>query len=118
MIGAILYGLLGLMILLLPGFLLSLVAYPKKDQLELSSRLMMSFGLGVLLQLYVGFFLARMGLLSLSPFLLSSLLLCLGLGLVAWVRGAYPFPSFRFPWVKKGVQGGGSKGGEAGGGHT
>lgn len=108
------------MILFLPGFLLSLVVYPKKDQLELSSRLMVSFGLGILLQLYIGFFLARVDLLSLSPFLLSSLLLCLGLSLVAWVRGAYPFSSFRFFWIKKKVpaQGEGSKGGEASGRHT
>lgn len=97
---AILYGLLGLIILFLPGFLLSLVVYPRKEQLEWSSRLMVSFGLGILLLLYLGFFLAKMGLLYLSPFLLSSFFLCLGLGLIAWARGAYLFPRF-FPWMKK-----------------
>lgn len=91
----ILYGLLGSVILLLPGFLLSLIVYPEKGQLDGPSRLMVSFGLGVLLQLYLGIFLAKLGLLFFLPFFLSTLLLCFGLGLVAWMRGAYPFPPLK-----------------------
>jgi uncharacterized membrane protein len=94
-IKAVLYALLGGVVLLLPGFLLSLVAYPGRNQLELPSRLVMSLGLGVLLNVYLGIVLGRLGLLQTSPFLLSCLLLCTGLGAAALWRGAYPFSALR-----------------------
>jgi uncharacterized membrane protein len=94
-IKAVLYALLGGVVLLLPGFLLSLVAYPERNQLDLPSRLAVSVGLGVLLNAYLGIVLGRLGLLRTSPFLLACLLLCAGLGLAAFWRGAYPFSSLR-----------------------
>ncbi|MEM3011979.1 MAG: hypothetical protein QW084_01270 [Candidatus Hadarchaeales archaeon] len=95
MIGTIFYMVAGVLALLLPGLLLSLVAYPRKEQLDLSSRLAMSFGLGILLILYLGFFLAKANLLSASPFFLSLLLMCAGLFALAFLRGAYPLSSVR-----------------------
>ena len=95
MIKAILYGLLGTILFLLPGFLLSLAAYPERNQLSLPSRLAVSLGLGVLLNAYLGIVLGRLGLLRATPFLLASLLLWAGLGALALWRGAYPFYSLR-----------------------
>lgn len=84
MIGSLLYGAAAL---LLPGLLLSLVAYPGKEQLDPPSRLAMSLGLGVLLDVYLGFLLARIGRLSAFPLLLPPV--CAGLAAAAFLRGAY-----------------------------
>ncbi len=89
MIGTLLYGVAGVLALLIPGLLLSLVAYPGKGQLDLPSRMAVSFGLGVLLNAYLVLLLGRVNLLSASPFSLSLLLLCAGLCALALLRGAY-----------------------------
>jgi len=112
-IKAILYGLLGAILLLLPGFLLSLVAYPERNQLGLPSRLTVSLGLGVLLNAYLGVVLGRLGLLRTSPFLLSSLLLWAGLGAVALWRRAYPFSVLR-GLLTRSRAGGSTRAGETG----
>jgi uncharacterized membrane protein len=114
-IKAILYGLLGTILLLLPGFLLSLVAYPERNQLGLPSRLAVSLGLGVLLNAYLGVVLGRLGLLRTSPFLLSSLLLWAGLGAVALWRGAYPFSLLR-GFLSRPREGGSTRTGDGAGG--
>ena len=92
---AVFYALAGALLLLLPGFLLSLVAYPERDRLSLPLRMAVSLGLGVLLNVYLGILLGRLGLLRTSPFLLSNLLLCAGLAVAAFARGAYPFHQLR-----------------------
>jgi len=79
---------LGLFLLLVPGFLFSAVLYPKPT-LDAWTRAGMSLGLGIMLLLYVGYFLAKpeLRLLDAYPFVLSVLGICAVLGVIAYFRG-------------------------------
>lgn len=82
------YVLVGIVLLFLPGFLLTFVVYPKPRQLELWQRVVGGFGLSVLISIYLGFALARINRLSTGPFLGSFTLICIALGVAAYFRGA------------------------------
>lgn len=80
---------LGAFLLMVPGFLFSAILYPKPDGIDAWTRAGMSFGLGVMLLLYVGYFLAKpdLRLLEAAPFLGSVAGLCAVLAVIAYFRG-------------------------------
>ncbi len=83
------YVLLGIFLLIVPGFLFSLVLYPKLENLDFWSRVGVSLGLGVMLLIYVGFFIAKpeLGMLQLAPFVGVTVGLCVVLAILAYLRG-------------------------------
>jgi uncharacterized membrane protein len=104
MLDIIAYVLLGLFLLMFPGFLFSLVLYPKLEGIDFWTRAGMSLGLGVMLLLYVGFFIAKpeLKMLQLAPFVGVTFLLCAVLAVGAYLRGgsevvrAYTKAVFKF----------------------
>jgi len=83
------YVLLGVFLLMVPGFLFSLVFYPKLKSLDFWSRAGVSLGLGVMLLIYVGFFIAKpeLSMLQFAPFAGVTVGLCVVLAVLAYVRG-------------------------------
>ena len=83
------YVLLGIFLLMVPGFLFSLVLYPKLGSLDFWARVGMSLGLGVMLLIYVGFFIAKpeLSMLQLAPFVGVTVGLCAVLAVLAYLRG-------------------------------
>lgn len=83
------YVLLGLFLLMVPGFLFTLVLYPRRESLDFWERMGVSLGLGVLVLIYLGFVLAQPGfkMLTLIPFVLAVLGVCLLFVLIAYWRG-------------------------------
>jgi len=83
------YVLLAMFLLMVPGFLFSLVLYPKLGGLDFWTRVGMSLGLGVMLLIYVGFIIAKPepGMLQLAPFVGVTLVLCEVLSALAYLRG-------------------------------
>jgi uncharacterized membrane protein len=83
------YVLLGMFLLIVPGFLFSLVLYPKLENLDFWSRVGVSLGLGVMLLIYVGFFIAKpeLRMLQLAPFVGVTMGLCVVLAILAYLRG-------------------------------
>jgi uncharacterized membrane protein len=83
------YVLLGIFLLIIPGFLFSLVLYPKLENLDFWSRAGVSLGLGVILLIYVGFFIANpeLRMLQPAPFIGVTLGLCVALAILAYLRG-------------------------------
>lgn len=83
------YVLLGLFLLMAPGFLFMLVLYPRRESLDFWKRMGVSLGLGVLVLIYLGFVLAQPGLkiLTLTPFVLAVFGACLLFALIAYWRG-------------------------------
>ena len=88
---AVLYSLLGLIVLFAPGFLLTLALYPKREQLDFWQRVAASVGLSVLVLIYVGFVLAQPGLRMLrsGPFLGAVFAVCVFFALLAYLRGGF-----------------------------
>lgn len=88
MIGTIGYILLGLFMLFVPGFLLTLVFFPKPGSLDLWERLGVSLGLGVIVLFYIGVVLARPDwkLLRLEPFVGVVLAVCGFFAVAAYLR--------------------------------
>ncbi len=85
------YVLLGLFILFVPGFLLTLVFYPKVGQLDFWERIGVSAGLGVLVLIYVGVVLAKpeWKMLTLTPFVAVVVAFsCVFAGIAYW-RGGF-----------------------------
>jgi len=66
----------GLVAIGVPGFLFSLVLYPKLESFDFLTRAGMSLGLGALLVLIEGYALARMQALVLGGFVVSTAVLC------------------------------------------
>ena len=89
MLDKIVYVLLGLFILMVPGFLFTLVLYPRRESLDFWERMGVSLGLGVLVLIYLGFVLAQPGLkmLNLVPFVLALFGVCLLFAFIAFWRG-------------------------------
>jgi uncharacterized membrane protein len=89
------YILLGLFMLFVPGFLLTLVFYPKPGSLDFWERAAVSLGLGVLTSIYIGVVLARpeWKLLSLAPFTGAVLVVCGFFAVVAYLRGGMAIPA-------------------------
>lgn len=91
MLAEIGYILLGLFMLFVPGFLLTLVFYPKPEQLDFWERVGVSAGLGVLVLIYVGIVLARpeWRMLTLTPFVAVVVTFsCVCAGIAYW-RGGF-----------------------------
>ena len=85
------YTLLGLFMLFVPGFLLTLVFYPKVEQLDFWERVGVSVGLGVLVLIYVGVVLAKpeWKMLTLTPFVAVVVAFsCVCAGIAYW-RGGF-----------------------------
>ena len=91
MLDVIAYVLLGLFLLMVPGFLFTLVLYPRVGRLDFWGRMGLSLGLGVLLLIYVGFVVAQPGLkmLEAGPFVGVVLAVCVGLAFLAYLRGGF-----------------------------
>ena len=89
MLDKIAYVLLGLFTLMVPGFLFTLVLYPRKESLDFWERMGVSLALGVLVLIYLGFVLAQPGLkiLTLVPFVLALFGVCLLFAFIAFWRG-------------------------------
>ncbi len=89
MLDKIAYVLLGLFILMVPGFLFTLVLYPRRESLDFWERMGVSLALGVLVLIYLGFVLAQPGLkiLTLVPFVLALFGVCLLFAFIAFWRG-------------------------------
>ncbi|GEM_PF-748747 len=85
------YVILGVFLLMAPGFLFSLVLYPKLESLDFWSRMGVSLALGVLLLIYVGYFLAKpeVAMLQLWPFVGLTLGVCAVLAVIAYFRGGF-----------------------------
>ena len=91
MLDVLAYALLGLFLLMVPGFLFMLVLYPRLGSLDFWERMGGSLGLGVLLLIYVGFVVAKPGLKMLEawPFIGAVSILCVVLGFLAYLRGGF-----------------------------
>lgn len=85
------YVILGVFLVLLPGFLLSLVLYPKRENLDFWSRLGASLGLGAMIAALVGYVISMPGLssLSLESFALATLIVCIILAIAVFLRGGF-----------------------------
>ncbi len=59
MLQEIAYVILGAILLMVPGFLLSVVIYPKRGSLDFWKRMGLSLGLGVMLIVFEGYVIAR-----------------------------------------------------------
>jgi len=89
MLDVLVYVLFGLFLLMVPGFLFTLVLYPRRESLDFWERMGVSLGLGVLVLIYLGFVLAQPGvkMLTLVPFILAVLGVCLLFAFIAYWRG-------------------------------
>ena len=89
MLDVLVYLLFGLFLLMVPGFLFTLVLYPRRESLDFWERMGVSLGLGVLVLIYLGFVLAQPGvkMLTLAPFILAVLGVCLLFAFIAYWRG-------------------------------
>ncbi len=86
---AVVYVIAGLILVLVPGFLFSTVLYPKRDSLDLWSRVGVSVGLGAMLAVIVGYIIAMPGVstLSLGPFVIATLVLSVIMAALSYLRG-------------------------------
>ena len=89
MLELILAGLLGALVLIIPGFILTLAVYPKVESLDFWERIAVSLGFGTLVIIYIGLVLAKpeYKALRLAPFAGALLIFCVICGLVAYKRG-------------------------------
>lgn len=83
------YVVLGIFLLIVPGFLFSLVLYPKRGSLDFWARIGVSLGLGLIILIYVAYLIARpeWKALQLTPFLGVTAGVCVALAIVAYIRG-------------------------------
>ena len=95
MLETIAYVLLGLFVIFGPGFLLSLVLFPKLGDFDFWQRLAVSFGLGVMLSIYIGAVLSRpqFRALTLVPFTEAALILFGFFAVVAYLRKGMAVPA-------------------------
>jgi uncharacterized membrane protein len=91
MIDAALYVILGVILLMVPGFLLSTVLYPRVDRFDFWTRMGASLGLGTMLAVIVGFSIAMPGIsaLSLVPFVEVTAVLCIAFAVLTYLRGGF-----------------------------
>ena len=78
-----------MILIMAPGFLFSLVLYPKLGDFDFWARVGASFGLGILVAAYIGFAIARAGMLQLVPFVGVDLTLCVVFAILAYFRGGF-----------------------------
>jgi uncharacterized membrane protein len=95
MLDTVAYIMLGLFVIFGPGFLLSLVLFPKPGDFDFWQRVAVSFGLGVMLSIYIGALLSRpqFKLLTLVPFTEAALILFGFFAVVAYLRGGMAVPA-------------------------
>ena len=95
MLETIAYILLGLFVLFGPGFLLSLVLFPKPGDFDFLKRVAVSFGLGVMLSIYIGAVLSRpqFRALTLVPFTEVALILFGFFAVLAYLRKGMAVPA-------------------------
>jgi outer membrane biosynthesis protein TonB len=95
MLEIVAYILLGLFLIFGPGFLLSLVLFPKLGDFDFWKRVAASFGLGVMLSIYIGAILSRpqFKALTLAPFTEASLILFVILAVLAYLRKGMAVPA-------------------------
>jgi len=91
MLETLAYILLGLFMLFVPGFLLTLVFFPKPGSLDFWERAAVSLGLGVMVLFYIGVVLARPDwkLLRLEPFTGAVLVICGFFAVAAYLRKGF-----------------------------
>lgn len=92
--------LVGALVVLGPGFLASLTLFPRPGDLDFWKRMGVSFGLGLLVLVYLGFILAHQHLLLPRPFLGYLLLSCGILGLIGFLRGGFEVVSYYLGFLK------------------
>jgi uncharacterized membrane protein len=87
--------LLGLFLLLAPGFLLTLVLFPRWESLDPWSRVALSVGLGALVVIYAGVLLALppLRMLRLVPLVGTILVFCAACVAIAYARGGLATPA-------------------------
>lgn len=85
------YIILGMILVMVPGFLFSTVLYPKNENLDFWTRMGVSLGLGSMLAAFVGFSIAMPGIrsLSLEMFTIATLVVCIVLGILTYLRGGF-----------------------------
>lgn len=95
MLEIVAYILLGLFVIFGPGFLLSLVLFPKPGDFDFWQRVAVSFGLGVMLSIYIGAVLSRpqFKALTLVPFTEGALILFGFFAVLAYLRGGMAVPA-------------------------
>ncbi len=83
------YIIMGLILLMVPGFLFSTVLYPKRENLDFWARMGVSLGLGTMVAVIVGYAISLPGVstLSLGPFVVGTVGVCIVLGILTYVRG-------------------------------
>ncbi|MEM3420733.1 MAG: hypothetical protein QW835_04825 [Candidatus Hadarchaeum sp.] len=91
MLEAVGYVILGVFLVLLPGFLFSIVLYPKREHLDFWSRVGTSLGLGAMMGALLGYVISIPGLstLSLESFTLATLIVSIILAIAAFLRGGF-----------------------------
>ncbi len=83
------YVIIGLILVIVPGFLFSTVLYPKKSSLDFWARAGASLGLGAMLAAIAGYIIAMPGVstLSLGPFVTAILVLSVIMAVLSYLRG-------------------------------
>lgn len=101
MLDVLVYVLLGLFVIMVPGFLFTLVLYPRRASLDFWGRMGVSLGLGVLVLIYLGFVLAQPGvkMLTLVPFVLAVFGTCLLFAFIAYWRGGLGVAIIYWRWL-------------------
>ena len=86
----VLYIVLGCIVILIPGFLLSLLFYPKRKDLDFWERVGVSFGFGVLTAVFVAFAVAQpdLKMLRAVPYFSSLFALSAIFAIIAYWRGS------------------------------
>jgi len=89
MLEAVGYVILGLILILAPGLLLSTLLYPKRDSFDFWKRIGVSLGLGAILAAVVGYVIAMpgVGTLSLGSFVIATLILSAIIAILSYLRG-------------------------------
>lgn len=103
MLEAIGYVIIGLILVMLPGYLFSIVLYPKRESLDLWARLGVSLGLGAMTAAIVGYIIAMPGVstLSLESFAVATLVLSAILATLGYLRGGLIVISARMSGTPK-----------------
>jgi len=85
------YVVLGLILLMVPGFLFSTVLYPKNKSLDFWTRMGISLGLGAMLAAFIGYSISmpEIRALSLGPFVIATVVVCILLGVLTYLRGGF-----------------------------
>ncbi|MFH1821689.1 MAG: hypothetical protein ABH852_04530 [Methanobacteriota archaeon] len=91
MIDVVGYAIMGLILLIVPGFLFSTVLYPKVGSLDFWARIGVSLGLGTMLAVIVGYTISMPGVstLSMGPFVIAALVVCIVLAILTYFRGGF-----------------------------